>query len=51
MLKTTTNLTEKEIKLWHTEFLRKYPNGKLDKDTFIDTYKELYPQNDTTLSC
>ncbi|CAF1377332.1 unnamed protein product [Adineta steineri] len=51
MLKTTTNLTEKEIKLWHTEFLRKYPNGKLDKDTFIDTYKELYPTNDTTLSC
>ncbi|CAF4574642.1 unnamed protein product, partial [Rotaria sp. Silwood2] len=33
------------------EFLRKYPTGKLDRNQFIETYKELYPQSDTLLSC
>lgn len=33
------------------EFLRKYPSGKLDRNTFIETYKEFYPQNDSLVSC
>ncbi|CAF1463958.1 unnamed protein product [Rotaria magnacalcarata] len=51
MLRTTSNLTDKEIKLWHAEFLRKYPIGKLDRNTFMETYKELYPQSETLFSC
>ncbi|UJR24749.1 hypothetical protein I4U23_006123 [Adineta vaga] len=51
LLRSSTNLTDKEIKLWHSEFLRKYPGGKLDKETFVSTYKELYPENNSVLSC
>ncbi|CAF1001470.1 unnamed protein product [Rotaria sp. Silwood1] len=51
MLRSVSHLSDKEIKLWHNEFLRKYPTGKIDKDKFIETYKELYPQNDTLFSC
>ncbi|CAF5034370.1 unnamed protein product, partial [Rotaria sp. Silwood1] len=44
-------MISKEIKLWHNEFLRNYPTGKIEKDKFIETYKELYPQCNTLSSC
>ncbi|CAF4943843.1 unnamed protein product [Rotaria sp. Silwood1] len=51
MLRKASNLSDKEIKLWHNEFLRNYPTGKIEKDKFIETYKELYPQCNTLSSC
>ncbi|UJR24751.1 hypothetical protein I4U23_006125 [Adineta vaga] len=50
MLRSTSKLSDKEIKLWHTEFLRKYPNGKLDKDTFMKAYKEFNPTSDDAVN-
>ncbi len=32
------------------EFISKYPAGKLDKDGFIEAYKQLNPQDKTTVS-
>jgi len=48
MLRSTSKLSDKEIKLWHAEFLRKYPTGQFDKNTFNEAIKELYPQDKTT---
>ncbi|CAF1310676.1 unnamed protein product [Adineta ricciae] len=51
LLRSSSQLSDKEIKLWHNEFIRKYPSGQLDKETFIKTYQELYPESDSLLSC
>ncbi|CAF1116420.1 unnamed protein product [Adineta ricciae] len=51
LLRSSSQLSDKEIKLWHSEFIRKYPSGQLDKETFIKTYQELYPESDSLLSC
>ncbi|CAF1141714.1 unnamed protein product [Rotaria sordida] len=51
MLRTASNLSDKEIKLWHNDFLRKYPAGKIEKDKFIEMYKELNPHCGTLSSC
>ena len=32
------------------EFLVKYPSGKLNKESFLETYKLLYPENSSALS-
>ncbi|CAF4187705.1 unnamed protein product [Rotaria socialis] len=43
--------SEYDIKSWHADFLHKYPTGELDRNTLIETYKELYPQSETRSSC
>ncbi|CAF1020456.1 unnamed protein product [Rotaria sordida] len=51
MLRKTSHLSDKEIRLWNEEFLRKYPTGKIDRSKFLETYKHLYPKSDALLTC
>ncbi|CAF4328090.1 unnamed protein product, partial [Adineta steineri] len=46
VLRSTSKLSDKEIKQWHEEFIKNFPTGKFDKDSFIKYYKELDPQQD-----
>ncbi|CAF1364836.1 unnamed protein product [Adineta steineri] len=50
VLRSSSKLSDKEIKQWHEEFIKKYPNGKVDKDSFVKLYKELHPQHDEAAS-
>ncbi|CAF4033367.1 unnamed protein product [Rotaria sordida] len=40
ILTANAKLTEQEIREWHTDFLRQYPSGTLNKKTFIDYYQK-----------
>ncbi|CAF3426217.1 unnamed protein product [Rotaria sp. Silwood1] len=50
ILTANAKLTEQEIREWHTNFLRQYPSGKLDKKTFIDYYQKLHPNDETDIT-
>ncbi|CAF1313031.1 unnamed protein product [Rotaria magnacalcarata] len=43
MFTATTEFNEKQIRDWHAEFIRDYPNGKLSKKQFINMYSHFYP--------
>ncbi|CAF1423055.1 unnamed protein product [Rotaria magnacalcarata] len=43
VLKANTKLNEEEIHKWHAKFIRDSPNGKLDKKTFVEAYKNMFP--------
>ncbi|CAF1254336.1 unnamed protein product [Rotaria sp. Silwood1] len=50
MIRNSSHLSAKEIQLWHSDFVSKHPTGKLDKDTFMATYKQLFPESSKKLT-
>ncbi|CAF3642030.1 unnamed protein product [Rotaria sp. Silwood1] len=50
ILTANAKLTEQEIREWHTDFLRQYPSGTLDKKTFIDYYQKLHPHDQADIT-
>ncbi|CAF1234314.1 unnamed protein product [Adineta ricciae] len=46
ILRSATKTSDKEIKTWHTEFVHKYPDGKINKEAFVKLYKDLFPNSD-----
>ncbi|CAF1277753.1 unnamed protein product [Rotaria sordida] len=50
MIQNSSHLSAKEIQLWHSAFISKHPTGKLDKDTFIATFKQLFPESSKNLT-
>ncbi|CAF1556579.1 unnamed protein product [Adineta steineri] len=51
LLKEKTKFTEKEIREWHSGFLKDCPNGKLHKSQLISVYKQFYPQGNVKPFC
>jgi len=45
-LRGQTNFSEPEIKLFHQDFKKKHPSGKLTKADIIDMYRNVFPEGD-----
>jgi len=50
LLTQNAKLSEQEIQQWHADFLRDYPSGELDKQTFVDFYKKLHPHDEANIA-
>ncbi|UJR32475.1 hypothetical protein I4U23_019937 [Adineta vaga] len=46
MLRSKSKLSDKEIKMWYEEFVRKCPTGKLDQKAFTSLFKRFDSQSD-----
>ncbi|XP_063966695.1 neuronal calcium sensor 1-like isoform X1 [Lytechinus pictus] len=47
-LAETTHFSEKEIRQWHEGFTRDCPNGTLNRQEFLEIYKQFFPFGDAT---
>lgn len=50
-LMNETGFTREQILLWHSDFLRDCPDGKLSKAKFIDIYKQFYKKGQVAKFC
>ncbi|ORX95641.1 EF-hand [Basidiobolus meristosporus CBS 931.73] len=48
-LASTTYFNKRELQRWHKDFLKSYPSGGLDEDSFKQIYKQYFPFGDPTL--
>ncbi|CAF0899508.1 unnamed protein product [Adineta steineri] len=46
LLSVNAQFTQEEIQQWHTDFLREYPSGQLDKKAFVDYYTKIHPHDE-----
>ncbi|CAF0756402.1 unnamed protein product [Rotaria sp. Silwood1] len=51
LLMNETGFTQEQILLWHSDFLRDCPDGKLSKSKFIDIYKQFYKKGQVAKFC
>ena len=47
-LTDSTVFKKHELKRWYRKFMKRYPNGQMDKDQFNEAYSKLYT---TTINC
>ncbi|CAF1688819.1 unnamed protein product, partial [Adineta ricciae] len=50
-LMNETGFTREQILLWHSDFLRDCPDGRLSKAKFIDIYKQFYKKGQVAKFC
>ncbi|CAF2527423.1 unnamed protein product [Rotaria sp. Silwood2] len=50
-LMNETGFTREQILLWHSDFLRDCPDGKLSKSKFIGIYKQFYKKGQVAKFC
>ena len=46
-----TNMDRDEIIVWHREFIKDCPTGKLDQKSFSKVYQRAYPMGDSNKFC
>lgn len=48
-LTTSTNFTERELRIWYKEFIKEYPDGKLERHEFNEVCSHFFPYGDTSI--
>ncbi|XP_072168949.1 neurocalcin homolog [Diadema setosum] len=47
-LRYHTNFNRDELQAWYTEFLKEFPEGRLNKEEFCQLYSKVFPQGNQT---